>query len=61
MPQKKTKREIFLDEMGKTVPWTEIIEEIEPYYYKNRTDRPAPRDKSNVEDVSVTNMVYFFR
>lgn len=39
--KKKTKRENFLDEMDKTVPWASLIAVISPYYYNNRRGRPA--------------------
>lgn len=32
--KKKTKREKFLEEMDKVIPWDELIEEIKRYYPK---------------------------
>lgn len=39
--RKTTKKEIFLKEMERILPWQEIIEVIRPYYYANTTGRPA--------------------
>lgn len=39
--KKKTKREIFLDTMAKTLPWMEWEELIAPYYPKGRRGRPV--------------------
>ncbi|MDP0590277.1 MAG: transposase [Candidatus Endonucleobacter bathymodioli] len=35
-----TKRDIFLNEMGKTVPWVRLLNIIEPYYPKKGKGRP---------------------
>lgn len=39
--KKKTRKAIFLEKMEEIVPWDEIIELIEPFYYHNKTGRPA--------------------
>lgn len=39
--KRKTKREDFLDEMDKIVPWDELITLIQPHYYNNHRGRPA--------------------
>ena len=39
--RKKTKREIFLDEMDSVVPWDLLIKLIEPVYPKSAVGRPA--------------------
>ena len=36
-----TKRDEFLKIMNDIIPWNEWITYIEPYYYKNKTGRPA--------------------
>lgn len=39
--KKKTKRDRFLSDMDKIVPWTELVEEIRPFYPKgNRGRKP---------------------
>ena len=37
---KKTRREIFLEDMERIVPWTEMVERIERYYPKGEDGRP---------------------
>ncbi|MDF1528794.1 MAG: IS5/IS1182 family transposase, partial [Sedimenticola sp.] len=32
--RKKTRKELFLEEMNEIIPWKEICEAIEPYYPK---------------------------
>ena len=39
--ERKTKREEFLECMDSITPWDEIVALIEPYYYHNKTGRPA--------------------
>lgn len=39
--KRRTKRENFLDEMDKIVPWADLVAIIHPYYYNNRRGRPA--------------------
>ena len=39
--RKTTKKEIFLQEMERILPWAEIIDVVKPYYYANTTGRPA--------------------
>ena len=34
--RKRTRREIFLNEMAKVVPWARLEKLIEPYYPQNR-------------------------
>ena len=38
--RKKTRREIFLEEMERVVPWAELVKRIEPYYPKGEDGRP---------------------
>ncbi|MDP0589563.1 MAG: hypothetical protein QS748_10385 [Candidatus Endonucleobacter bathymodioli] len=35
-----TKRDLFLNEMKKTVPWVRLLNIIEPYYSKKGKDNP---------------------
>ena len=37
---KKTRKQVFLDEMEQVVPWTELVELIAPYYPEGKTRRP---------------------
>ena len=37
--RKKTRREQFLEDMDKVVPWRELVEVIEPYYPQGRWAR----------------------
>jgi transposase, IS5 family len=37
---KKTRREVFLEEMEQVVPWDELLKLIEPYYPKGEDGRP---------------------
>ncbi|MFM0328028.1 IS5 family transposase [Caballeronia glebae] len=37
---KRTRKREFLDEMKRVVPWTRLIELIEPHYPKGKTGRP---------------------
>jgi IS5 family transposase len=37
---RKSKRELFLEEMGKIVPWSGLVELIQPYYPKGEHGRP---------------------
>jgi len=41
--KKKTplRADIFLEEMGKVVPWKRILRLLTPFYYDNKTGRPA--------------------
>lgn len=39
--KRRTKREEFLEIMEEIIPWDEWVEIIRPYYYKNKTGRPA--------------------
>jgi len=41
--KKRTRREEFLSKMESIVPWPRIVSLIRPYYYCNRTGRPATR------------------
>jgi transposase, IS5 family len=38
--RKKTRREVFLEEMEQVVPWSELLKLIEPYYPKGEDGRP---------------------
>lgn len=38
--RKKTRREIFLEEMETVVPWGKLVKLIDPYYPKGETGRP---------------------
>jgi len=38
--KRKTKREKFLDEMDKIIPWSDWVKIIEPSYYKGKQGRP---------------------
>lgn len=37
----KLRSERFLDEMKKVLPWRKVTQLIKPYYYSNKTGRPA--------------------
>jgi IS5 family transposase len=37
---RKTRKAIFLDEMGRVVPWARLVELIAPHYPEGRTGRP---------------------
>ena len=37
---KKTRKQVFLQEMEKVVPWSALEELISPYYSEGRTGRP---------------------
>ena len=37
----KLRAEKFLDEMKEVLPWRKITRLIKPYYYSNKTGRPA--------------------
>jgi transposase, IS5 family len=37
---KKTRKQIFLEQMEKVVPWTELVKVIAPYYPEGKTGRP---------------------
>ena len=39
--KRKTKRDEFLKIMNDIIPWAEWVSLIQPYYYKNKTGRPA--------------------
>jgi len=41
--KKRTRREEFLGKMESIVPWSDIVSLVKPYYYSNRTGRPATR------------------
>jgi len=41
--KKRTRREEFLGKMESIVPWPDIVSLVKPYYYSNRTGRPATR------------------
>lgn len=37
LPQKKTRKRIFLEQMDTVVPWAELVALIAPYYPEGRT------------------------
>jgi IS5 family transposase len=37
---KKTRKQVFLEQMEQVVPWTELVELIAPYYPEGKTGRP---------------------
>jgi IS5 family transposase len=37
---KKTRKQVFLDQMDKVVPWAQLVEVITPYYPEGKTGRP---------------------
>jgi IS5 family transposase len=37
---KKTRKQVFLDQMERVVPWTALVELIAPYYPEGKTGRP---------------------
>jgi transposase, IS5 family len=37
---KKTRKQVFLDQMDKVVPWAQLVEVIAPYYPEGKTGRP---------------------
>ena len=41
--RRRTKREKFLAEMDRLIPWDDFVERIKPVYYRKRKGRP-PRD-----------------
>lgn len=41
--RRRTKREKFLTEMDRLIPWDDFVERIRPVYYRKRKGRP-PRD-----------------
>jgi transposase, IS5 family len=38
---KKTRKQVFLDQMEQVVPWAALVELIAPYYPEGKTGRPA--------------------
>ena len=38
--KKQTRRDVFLGEMQKVVPWARLVARIEPFYPKGKTGRP---------------------
>jgi hypothetical protein len=39
--KRKTRRDTFLEEMDKSMPWEALCKVIETWYFKNKTGRPA--------------------
>lgn len=39
--KRKTRRERFLERMDKLMPWSKLEDLIQPFYYRNKTGRPA--------------------
>jgi IS5 family transposase len=37
---KKTRKQLFLEQMEQVVPWAELVELIAPYYLEGKTGRP---------------------
>ena len=37
---KKTRKQVFLEQMAKVVPWAALVEVISPYYPEGKTGRP---------------------
>jgi len=67
--KKITKREIFLRNMDRIIPWAEWVEMIEPYYYKNTRGRKAKSIETmlrmyllqnwfNLSDAGVEDAIY---
>ena len=40
--KKRTRREVFLEKMERVVPWSRLMEVIEPYYPKSGNRRRPP-------------------
>ena len=40
LSSKKTRKQVFLDQMEQVVPWAELVELIAPYYPEGKTGRP---------------------
>jgi len=38
---KKTRKQVFLDQMEHVVPWAALVELIAPYYPEGKTGRPT--------------------
>lgn len=41
--KKRTRREEFLGKMESIVPWASMVSLVQPYYYSNKTGRPATK------------------
>ena len=39
--KRKTRRDTFLEQMDKSIPWEALCKVLEPWYFKNKTGRPA--------------------
>lgn len=51
---KQLRREKFLSEMDRVIPWNRLIDAIRPYYYDNEVGRPA-------KDLTMMLKIYFLQ
>ena len=59
---KKTRKQVFLDQMDRVVPWAEVIELIAPYYpegLKGRSSHSGPRGVSLAIKISMASLSRF--
>lgn len=55
--RKKTRREVFLEEMEQVVPWKALLKVIEPIYpVAGRGRRPYPLGRSRHEFIDVSRL-----
>ena len=55
---KKTRKQVFLDQMDQVVPWAALVELIAPYYPEGKTGRPLFVD-DDVTHALYAAMVHF--
>ena len=44
--RKPTRREKFLTDLDRLVPWSQLVALIEPHYYRGERGRPPGRDRN---------------
>jgi len=55
--RRKTRREVFLDEMEKLIPWKRLESRVKRHYFKNKTGRP-PYSLSVMLRVHCLQLIY---
>jgi hypothetical protein len=58
---RKSKREVFLEEMDRIVPWSGLVELIEPHYPKGGTRSSACRSGADVASLLSAAAVQLIR
>jgi hypothetical protein len=59
--KKKTRRELFLEEMNEVIPWSELLQVVEKYYPPSWQWTSTNVFGKDAEDLLYATMVWFIR